>query len=80
MRALPNGSVHGPERNNSLLYCHLHTASFFHSPLSPNPVRCLQIPWLSKNVLVLFSVGAYSLESLESLDSCSTHKVQTLDL
>lgn len=78
MRVLPNGSVHGPERNNSLLYCHLHTSSFFILPPLQIQWGTKQIPWLSKNVLVLFSVGAYSLESLESLDTCSTHKVQTL--
>lgn len=39
-----------------------------------------QMPWLSKNVLVLFSVGASSLQSLQSLDTCSIHKVQTLAL
>lgn len=39
MWALPNGFVDGPERNNSLLYCHLPTSPFFHFPSSPNPMR-----------------------------------------
>lgn len=39
MWALPNGSVDGPERNNSLLYCHLSISPFFHFPPSPNPMR-----------------------------------------
>lgn len=78
MWALPNGSVHGPERSNSLLYCHF--PPFFILPPLQIQWGTKQIPWLLKNVLVLLSVGAYSLESLEGLVTCSTHKVQTLAL
>lgn len=71
------------EISSSLLYFYLPVFPFFH-PLPP-PTPRLQIQWglkqmplLSKNVLVraLFSVSSYSLQSLQSLETCSTHKVQ----
>lgn len=82
MWALPNGSVDGPERNNKV--CFIATSlplPFFIFPPLQIQWSIKQIPWRSKNVLVLFSLGAYSLQNkLESLDTCSIHKIQTLAL
>lgn len=82
MWALPNGSVDGPERYNKqfVLLPPLYIPFFF--IFLPLQIQwgIKQMPWLSKNVLVLFSVGAYSLQSLQSLDTCSVHEVQTLAL
>lgn len=67
------------EITSSLLYFYLPICHFF-IPLLPLQIQwgINQMPLLSKNVLVLalFSVSSYSLQSLQSLDTCSIHKVQ----
>lgn len=67
------------EITSSLLYFYLPIFHLF-IPLLPLQIQwgINQMPLLSKNVLVLalFSVSSYSLQSLQSLDTCSIHQVQ----
>lgn len=81
-----NGFGDGPGRNNKqfalFLPCYLTLFSFpsSFSPLFsfPNPVRYKTNATAVRNVLVLalLSASSYSLQSLQSLDTCHTHKVQ----
>lgn len=78
MWVLLNRAVDGRERNNKQFALFLPSClPFFHSHLQIQ-IGIKQMPLLSKNVLVLalFSVSSYSLHSLQSLDTCSIHKVQ----